>query len=116
MTLLAGGVSIPDLINTLRVTMDGHGDMALSGNLGSNILNLSFGLGLPWLLYGSFIGTFKELNFSLILSEILLAGFLAVSYIFVAGFKWQLSRTLGFVMFFFYFSFLIIFLVLEFTL
>lgn len=115
MTLLACGVSIPDLVNTLRVTIDGHGDMALSGNLGSNILNLSIGLGFPWVVYGATIGGFDDLNFGLFIAELLLVGFITVSYIFVAGFKWQLSKTLGFVMFFFYFTYLLVFLILELT-
>lgn len=111
--LLAGGVSIPDLINTLRVTLDGHGDMALSGSLGSNILNLTVGLGLPWFFNGVFVGDFEMIDNGLFIAEIFLISLVGVSYTFVAGFKWQLSRNLGGVMFFFYFTFLALFFAFE---
>lgn len=114
MIVLAAGVSIPDLVNTLRVTLNGNGDMALSGSLGSNIMNLSFGLGLPLILYGAIFGDFTDLNDGIFYSEILLLSFIGVAYIFMAGFKWQLSKHLGGVMFFFYVCFIALFLVFEF--
>ena len=115
MILLAAGVSVPDLVNSYSVTIEGHGDMALSGSLGSNIMNLSLGLGLPWLLYGAFIGDFSDVNTGIFYSEIFLISFIGTAYIFLAGFKWQLSKHLGGVMFFFYFSFLALFLIFEFN-
>lgn len=111
--ILAFGVSFPDLLNTLKVTKEGHGDMALSGCLGSNILNLSVGLGLPWLFKGA-ISESTKIPSGLFMAEIFMVGVFAASYIFIAGFKFQLSHHLGIVMFFFYASFLTLFLVFEF--
>ena len=32
------------------VTRDGHGDMAVSNSIGSNVFDILLGLGLPWFL------------------------------------------------------------------
>lgn len=114
-TILAGGVSIPDLINTLAFSYEGHRDMALSGTLGSNILNIGIGLGLPYFIHGLYHGPFIKLGKGIPASEIMLIGLMSFSYIFVGGFKWELSRHLGGVMFFFYFLFIVLFIIFEFT-
>ena len=50
LTVLAGGSSVPDLIASLLVSREGRGEMAVSNAVGSNIFDISIGLGLPWLL------------------------------------------------------------------
>lgn len=50
LTVLAGGSSVPDLIASLLVAREGRGEMAISNAIGSNIFDISVGLGLPWLL------------------------------------------------------------------
>jgi K+-dependent Na+/Ca+ exchanger-like protein len=112
--ILAAGVSIPDLVNTILKTAEGGGEMALSGCLGSNIMNFSFGVGLPWFLHGVILGypfVVKQETYS---TQIVLICTLGVSYIFIGGFKWQLSKNLGFVMIFFYLLFLLLFLLFQF--
>lgn len=113
--ILGAGVSIPDLVNTSVKTIEGHGEMALSGCLGSNIINLSFGIGLPWLLYCAINGKTLEIAQSTFNSQIVLICTLGVSYIFIGGFKWQLSKNLGVVMIFFYLLFILLFLLFEFN-
>lgn len=49
LTVLAGGSSVPDLIASLLVAREGRGEMAVSNAVGSNIFDISIGLGLPWL-------------------------------------------------------------------
>jgi len=49
-TVLAIGTSIPDAVSSLLVARDGHGDMALSSSIGSNVFDVTFGLPIPWLL------------------------------------------------------------------
>ncbi|OWZ18719.1 Ca2+:Cation Antiporter (CaCA) protein [Phytophthora megakarya] len=50
LTIIAAGTSIPDALSSILVARDGHGDMAVSNALGSNVFDILFGLGLPFLL------------------------------------------------------------------
>lgn len=50
LTVLAAGTSIPDLIGSIVVAKQGRGDMSVSNAVGSNIFDILFGLGFPWLL------------------------------------------------------------------
>merc|ERR1712072_270948 len=51
LTLLAGGTSIPDALSSLAVARKGHGDMAVSSSVGSNIFDILVGLPIPWILW-----------------------------------------------------------------
>jgi Ca2+/Na+ antiporter len=44
LTLLAAGTSIPDALSSVAVAKRGHGDMAVSSSIGSNIFDILFGL------------------------------------------------------------------------
>jgi Ca2+/Na+ antiporter len=114
-TILAGGVSIPDLINALTFSYEGHRDMALSGTLGSNIINIGIALGLPYFIHGLYAGPFVMIGKGVPASEILLIALMSLSYSFVGGFKWELSKQLGGVIFIFYFLFVVLFIIFEFT-
>merc|ERR1711998_669302 len=50
-TLLASGTSIPDALSSVIVAKEGHGDMAVSSSIGSNVFDITFGLPVPWLLF-----------------------------------------------------------------
>ena len=50
LTVLAAGSSVPDLISSVLVAREGRGDMAVSNAIGSNIFDITVGLGLPWLI------------------------------------------------------------------
>ncbi|KAH3707335.1 probable sodium/potassium/calcium exchanger CG1090 [Dreissena polymorpha] len=50
LTLIAFGVSLPDVITSLIVVRTGHGDMAVSNAVGSNVFDILVCLGVPWLL------------------------------------------------------------------
>merc|ERR1712117_881061 len=56
LTFLAAGTSIPDLLSSVIVAQRGHGDMAVSSSVGSNIFDVLVGLPIPWLLYSIAIG------------------------------------------------------------
>ena len=43
LTFLAAGTSIPDLITSVVVARQGHGDMAVSSSIGSNIFDITVG-------------------------------------------------------------------------
>merc|ERR1719326_565546 len=51
LTLLAAGTSIPDCLSSVAVARRGHGDMAVSSSIGSNIFDILIGLPVPWFLY-----------------------------------------------------------------
>merc|ERR1739845_319772 len=51
LTILAAGTSVPDLLTPMIVAREGHGDMAISSSLGSNIFDVTVGLPIPWLLF-----------------------------------------------------------------
>eukprot|EP00511_Aplanochytrium_stocchinoi_P011973 CAMPEP_0204876152 /NCGR_PEP_ID=MMETSP1348-20121228/47473_1 /ASSEMBLY_ACC=CAM_ASM_000700 /TAXON_ID=215587 /ORGANISM="Aplanochytrium stocchinoi, Strain GSBS06" /LENGTH=375 /DNA_ID=CAMNT_0052032873 /DNA_START=98 /DNA_END=1222 /DNA_ORIENTATION=+ len=46
--LVALGAEIPDTIQSVTVARRGYGSMAVSNAIGSQILNICIGLGLPW--------------------------------------------------------------------
>jgi Ca2+/Na+ antiporter len=50
-TILAGGTSVPDLLTSVIVTIQGHGDMAISSSIGSNIFDVTVGAPVPWMIY-----------------------------------------------------------------
>ena len=50
LTVLAAGTSIPDLLSSIIVARQGRGDMAVSNAVGSNIFDILFCLGFPWLI------------------------------------------------------------------
>ena len=50
LTFLAAGTSIPDLLTSCIVAMQGEGDMAVSSSIGSNIFDVLVGLPLPELI------------------------------------------------------------------
>jgi len=50
LTVLAAGTSIPDLLSSIIVARQGRGDMAVSNAVGSNVFDILFGLGVPWLI------------------------------------------------------------------
>merc|ERR1719253_1847127 len=49
--VLAAGTSIPDCLSSVAVAKRGHGDMAVSSSIGSNIFDVLLGLPLPWFIY-----------------------------------------------------------------
>lgn len=50
LTILAAGISVPEIITTVLIVKMGFGNMAFSNLIGSNIFDILFCLGLPWLV------------------------------------------------------------------
>lgn len=96
LTVLAAGTSIPDLLGSLVVAKQGRGDMAVSNAVGSNIFDILFALGLPWLIVLLFktdaivVGT-ENLSASIFL---LFATVIATLFLLIAR-KWRLGRYSG---------------------
>lgn len=97
LTILAAGTSIPDLLASLIVARTGRGGMAISNAVGSNIFDILFGLGFPWVLL-FLIYPNRTINVdtgNLISSVILLfATVVATLFIYIAS-KWKVGRKGG---------------------
>ena len=117
LTFLAAGTSVPDLLTSVIVAKQGHGDMAVSSSIGSNIFDILVGLPVPWLLYclvnGGEIsvgsgetrtGFFYSVGFSLFLLICMLISVVVV----IAGSGWKMTKGLGYAMFALYGVFVII--------
>lgn len=98
LTVLAAGTSVPDLISSIIVAKQGRGDMAISNAVGSNIFDILFGLGFPWVLVYLINGrsSITVGNENLMSSVLLLfATVIAVAFILILR-KWRISRRSGF--------------------
>ena len=123
-TLLAAGTSIPDCLSSVAVAKKGHGDMAVSSSIGSNIFDILFGLPVPWFIYtailrpiaGPDVGEEYVPIISSALAVMILTLFvmvaLVITTIHVSG--WKLTVKLGAIMMGLYFGFLTLALLLEF--
>ena len=60
LTFIAAGVSVPDALGGISVVKEGHGDMAVSNAIGSNIFDVLICLGVPWLIKTLFIQPGQE--------------------------------------------------------
>ena len=50
LTFIAAGVSVPDALSGIAVVKEGHGDMAVSNAIGSNVFDILVCLGIPWFI------------------------------------------------------------------
>jgi len=110
LTFLAAGTSVPDLLSSVIVAKQGHGDMAVSSSIGSNIFDILVGLPLPWLLYTLYNSGQKGQSFpvtvgaeDLDISLYILIGMLMVVIGSIALFKWRMIKEMGYFYFFMYF-------------
>jgi len=107
LTILAAGTSVPDLLSSVVVAKQGHGDMAVSSSIGSNIFDVLVGLPLPCLVYSignqgsSFVVGAEGLGRSIIVLLIMLV---LVVLVIMAN-HWKITKQLGMTMFFFYWVF-----------
>lgn len=103
-TFIAAGTSIPDLLTSVIVARQGHGDMAVSSSIGSNIFDILVGLPLPWLCWC--ILTSGDMNVgsgnNLLPSILVLFGMLALVFLIIVQNKWILTKRLGYTMFVLY--------------
>jgi len=108
-TFIAAGTSIPDLLTSVIVSRQGHGDMAVSSSIGSNIFDILIGLPLPWLCWC--ISTAGNMDVSdgdnLLQSVLVLFGMLALVFMTIVLNGWVLRKRLGYTMFLLYVLFVI---------
>merc|ERR1712137_1445713 len=107
-TLLAAGTSVPDLLSSYIVAKHGEGDMAVSSSIGSNIFDILVGLPVPWLLF-TVSSQLQEVQFeteSLGSSVAVLIAMLLSVGVIVIAMNWQMKRSMGILMMFLYFIFI----------
>ncbi len=108
LTVLAVGTSIPDFLTSFIVAKDGRGNMAISNAVGSNIFDILFGLGFPWLLVILIRQQEVTLNKAdLGTSVLLLCGFVVLFFA-ISGFqKWRINFWGGLVLILGYVGYLV---------
>jgi sodium/potassium/calcium exchanger 4 len=62
LTFIAAGVSVPDALSGIAVVREGHGDMAVSNAIGSNVFDILVCLGIPWFIQTVFIEPGSEIK------------------------------------------------------
>mmetsp|Transcript_17659 Transcript_17659/g.27765 ORF Transcript_17659/g.27765 Transcript_17659/m.27765 type:complete len:740 (+) Transcript_17659:2196-4415(+) len=96
LTFLAAGTSIPDLLSSVIVAKQGHGDMAVSSSIGSNIFDILVGLAVPWLLFNIIYGEPVKVNAEgLEVSLIILLCMLVAIVTIIKLNQWRMTKTLG---------------------
>lgn len=128
-TVLAAGTSIPELITSyLIVKKAGLADMAICNSIGSNIFDILFCLGLPWLLKTLVIVVTNGVGFATLASTAisiqstalpltsltLLLTIIAMLVIFRLT-EWRLSLRMGIMCFVVYILFVVVSTSLEFN-
>jgi len=108
-TFIAAGTSVPDLITSVIVARQGHGDMAVSSSIGSNVFDILIGLPLPWILWCATNGNVEVVEGDTSLTQSILVLFVMLGAVFVIIVlnRWVLTVQLGYTMFALYLVFLI---------
>jgi len=110
LTFLAMGTSIPDALGSISVAKDGHGDMAVSNAVGSNVFDICMGLGLPWAIQAASNGGDPRLicdTSDIVPSIFILLGIIFVLFGVLWVGKWRLVPSSGYILFATYGAFVI---------
>lgn len=96
LTVLAAGTSIPDLIGSIVVAKQGRGDMAVSNAIGSNIFDVLFGLGLPWVIALLFLSSSISVGTENLIASVFLLFATVVAIIFLLVVRnWRIGHKSG---------------------
>lgn len=109
LTFLAAGTSVPDLITSVLVAKQGHGDMAVSSSIGSNIFDVTVGLPVPWLLY-TIVNQepIKVSSFGMACNIGMLFIMLLLVFLSIFLFKWKMTKVMGGIMLLLYAVFVVV--------
>jgi K+-dependent Na+/Ca+ exchanger-like protein len=113
-TLLAWGSSLPDALTSIFVARAGKGNMAVSNVLGSNVFDVLFALGVPWLILTVVSQKPVVVNGSgAVIFTGILFGSLAVFCVCMFARRMKLDKVVALVLFLFYILFLTFLLLHE---
>lgn len=108
LTFLAAGSSIPDAISSLLVARQGYADMAVSHTNGSNMFNILFCLGLPWLVKTTIVDVGSDVTVvsdSMSYTIICLFATAVIPVLIIMLNKLYLNKFLGIIFIFLYLAF-----------
>lgn len=108
-TFIAFGASVEDVLSSLNVARKGHGDMAVSNAIGSNVFDILICLGLPWLLNCALLaksGFIDVKSTGLTYSTLTLLGTVLFLIVSIHLNKWKLDKKLGVLYFIVYILFI----------
>jgi Ca2+/Na+ antiporter len=110
LTFIAAGVSVPDALSGIAVVREGHGDMAVSNALGSNVFDILICLGLPWFISSAIVNPdeyVKVTSKGLVYSTVSLLSTIVI-LIMASHFNgWKLDRKFGIILLIWYFIFMV---------
>jgi Ca2+/Na+ antiporter len=86
-TVSAAGTSLPIYVASVVASRQGLGNQAISNAFGSNSFNIFVGLGLPWVVYTSFYGTYDEMQDDEILMSVAILGILLFIFLVLVFFS-----------------------------
>ncbi|RZF33227.1 hypothetical protein LSTR_LSTR014504, partial [Laodelphax striatellus] len=118
LTFIAAGMSMPETISSIIVAKQGQGSMAIANCLGSNIFDLLFCFGLPWMIKSAFFsdvaGHYVDVN-SLGLNYYISVLFVAIAVLLItlAANKFVLNRLVGYICMTMYLLFITFLVLLE---
>lgn len=98
LTFMAAGTSLPDALSSLIVTRQGEGDMAVSHANGSNMFNVLFCLGFPWLLQTTVVdvgGQVTVMSEGMMFTTLCLYAAVVLPFVIIMFNKWYLNKRLG---------------------
>mmetsp|Transcript_45480 Transcript_45480/g.131677 ORF Transcript_45480/g.131677 Transcript_45480/m.131677 type:complete len:611 (-) Transcript_45480:215-2047(-) len=96
MTIIAAGTSVPDMLTSMIVAREGHGDMAVSSSIGSNIFDVTVGLPVPWLIFNAVKGRHVTIvNTGLEISVMILLAMLGITIGTIMCHGWSMTRMMG---------------------
>uniref|UniRef100_A0A7S1KCU3 PH domain-containing protein n=1 Tax=Vitrella brassicaformis TaxID=1169539 RepID=A0A7S1KCU3_9ALVE len=98
LTLAAAGTSFPNLVSSVLVAQQGLGNMAVSNAFGSNVFNIFFALGFPWLLK-TWIQNPEGYSMDsddIVISVFILAASLVLFVMFVVCNRMKMGRVMGY--------------------
>lgn len=108
LTVLAAGTSLPDLVGSIIVAKQGRGDMAVSNAVGSNIFDVLFCLGLPWLIVLSTGTSSISVGTDNLLASVLLLFATVISLLFMLILRnWKLGSKSGLILIALYVAYII---------
>ena len=108
LTVLAIGTSVPDTISSVIVAKQGRGGMAISNAIGSNIFDILFGLGIPWLIVLAINGgTIPVSTENLYSSVVLLFATVFVIFFLFLLRRWHIGNKSGYFLILLYIAYLV---------
>lgn len=110
-TLLAVGTSMPEAISSIIVAKHGLGNMAICNLLGSNVFDILFCLGAPWLVKAAFFSAEHKVFFDsagVSFNAAVLLTLVVVLYLSLLGFRWELDYKIGILCLLLYSSYIVV--------